>query len=271
MTETGAGGSWRQDDPGLDQSHDPFVLLEGASNFRDCGGLPTSDGGRVRRGLLFRSNRLSRLTDDDVDLLGTLGIRHIYDLREASERERSPTRWPGPAIRIWTDRDHLPPWSVTLLGYPQDPAGMRQFLIDLYVELPHIFGHRIAQIVRDLAAGEGPCVVHCSAGKDRTGVVVGVVLALAGVARDDIAAEYLLTAGRLGIAADQQRAFGDGDGAPARSDEAQQALWAADRAFLDAAFASIEARCGTLDGYAERSLGLSADEIAALRAAMVTA
>jgi protein-tyrosine phosphatase len=249
--------------------HDPFVTLEGVSNFRDAGGMATAQGGHIRRGLLYRSSRLSRLTDADRALLGTLGIRHLYDLREPNERERSPTRWPGPAIRTWGDRDHLTPWSVTIQSYPQDPEGMRRFLIDLYAELPHAFAPRIADIVRDLGAGKGPCVVHCSAGKDRTGVVIGVLLALAGVDRAAIVAEYILTAGRLGIAADQQKAFGDRIESAVRSPEAQQALWAADAAFLDAAFASVEARHETLTGYAKKALGLTEADIAVFREALV--
>lgn len=250
-------------------THDPFVALEGVSNFRDAGGMATVDGGRVRRGLLYRSSRLSRLTDADRALLATLGIRHLYDLREPNERERSPTRWPGPAIRTWSDRDHVRSWSITIMDYPQDPEGMRRFLVDLYAELPHAFAPRIADIVRDLGAGEGPCVVHCSAGKDRTGVVIGVLLALAGVSREDIVAEYILTAGRLGIAADQQKAFGDRIESVARSPEAQQALWAADAAFLETAFASIEAKYETLEAYAGTALGLGKAEIAAYRAALL--
>lgn len=250
-------------------ANDPFVTLDGVPNFRDAGGLSVAIGGRVRHGLLYRSGRLSRLSDADRAVLGTLGIRHIYDLREPGERERSPTRWPGPAIRVWTDRDHLTAWSVAILNYPQDAPGMRRFLIDLYSELPHAFAPRIADIVRDLGVGEGPCVVHCAAGKDRTGVVVGVLLALAGVAHADIAAEYSLTAGRLGVAADQQRAFGGDPIRAARSLEAQQALWAADTAFLDAAFASIATRYGSLASYADEGLRLSAQDLAAFRATLV--
>lgn len=253
------------------RAFDPFVALEGAANFRDAGGFATAAGKRVRQGLLYRANHLSGLTGDDHAILAALDIRTIYDLRERNERERSPTRWPGPRIRAWSDRDHVAPWSEKLRDYSQDAAGMRQFLTDLNAELPHAFAARIAEIVRGLAAGDGACVIHCSAGKDRTGVVIGVLLALAGVPRDAIIAEYLLTGGRMNLVADQHKAFdGEGNARPRRlSDEAMSGLLSVDPGFLAAAFASIEARYGTLDGYAREGLGLDAETIAAFQAAVV--
>src|SRR5215472_3496777 len=75
---------------------DRHVPLEGASNFRDFGGYPTADGRRrVKWGRLYRSDRLSELTDVDLARLAGLGIRHVHDLRRASEVELAPTRWPG--------------------------------------------------------------------------------------------------------------------------------------------------------------------------------
>jgi protein-tyrosine phosphatase len=248
---------------------DPFVPLAGANNFRDAGGLPTTDGGRIRRGLLYRSNRLSKLTEEDHALLAPLGIARIYDLREPHERDRSPTRWPGPAIRTWNDRDHLPPWQQRLLGYSPDEQGVRHFLTDLYAELPGAFAPRIADIARAIGDGEGACVIHCSAGKDRTGVVVGVLLALAGVAQADILAEYSLTNGRLGLAEDQRRAFGELREAGVRSAAAQAVLLSADAAFLETTFATIDADHGGLDAYARDTLGLNDAERTAFRAAMV--
>ena len=72
-----------------------LVALDGSRNFRDFGGYPAADGRIVRRGRLFRANRLSRLSADDCRRLDDLGIRTIFDLRARHEREADPTTWTG--------------------------------------------------------------------------------------------------------------------------------------------------------------------------------
>ena len=157
----------------------------GALNFRDLGGLPAGPGRRTRSGVLFRSDTLQALTDDDVALLvERLGLEAVFDLRvgaEAVEQGRGP----------------LVGHAVTYLNAPlreaapnDEPAERQALLFSLmHLEAPTSV---LGSVVRSAAAFAGrPMVVHCAAGKDRTGLVVTLLLALAGVDRQAIVADYL--------------------------------------------------------------------------------
>ena len=248
-----------------------FIPLDGAGNMRDVGGLPARCG-TVRRGRLLRSGRLSGLTDEDQRRLSAIGLRHIFDLREKQERARHPTSWDEPAVTVWHDRDHIAPWSERLESYPADAAGIRSFMIDLYADLPTAFAPRIAEMARQIGAGTLPCLIHCSAGKDRTGVVVAVLLRLVGVSEDDVMKEYLRLDRRIGLVADQRAAFAAADGASPYlrlPDDALAIMLSTDRAFLDAAFQAIGASHGSFERYADEGLRLTRDERVALHAALV--
>lgn len=157
----------------------------GALNFRDLGGLPAGEARRTRSGVLFRSDTLQALTDNDVALLADrLGIEAVIDLRigvEAVEQGRGP----------------LVARDVTYLNAPlraaearDEPPDRQALLFSLmHLEAPTSV---LASVVRAAAAFAGrPTVVHCAAGKDRTGLVVTLLLALAGVDREAIVADYL--------------------------------------------------------------------------------
>ena len=157
----------------------------GVLNFRDLGGLPAGPGRRTRHGVLFRSDTLQALTDADVALLvERLGLEAVIDLRvgpEAVEQGRGPL----------VTRD------VTYLNAPlreaepnDEPPARQALLFSLqHLEAPTSV---LGSVVRAAAAFAGrPTVVHCAAGKDRTGLVVTLLLCLAGVEREAIVADYL--------------------------------------------------------------------------------
>lgn len=154
-----------------------------SGNFRDLGGY-AMDGGTVRWRTLFRADALSELTDEGRDRLGGLGMRTVVDLREALERELDPDRVDGlglAAIERPLFEERIDVQTVRGLG-------------GLYRELIETCGDRMAAAVGALAEpGALPAVVHCSAGKDRTGIVCALALAAVGVSAADIAADYALT------------------------------------------------------------------------------
>jgi protein-tyrosine phosphatase len=199
---------------------DRWVRLDGTTNMRDLGGLPTADGGRTVPGRILRSDNLQTLSPDDVTrLLGEFGLREVIDLRTTAEillEGRGPLR-EIPAVThrhfsLIPERGHhtdvfaveeddplgdLPSgWTESLLprqtaAHDQaEPPAVRSYLGYLADRGDHVIG-----ALRALAAPEpGSSVVHCAAGKDRTGVVVALALAVAGVPHEEIVADYAMTA-----------------------------------------------------------------------------
>lgn len=199
---------------------DRWIRLDGTTNTRDLGGLPTHDGGRTVPGRILRSDNLQTLSDADVRrLVHELGLREVIDLRTTAEillEGRGPLRsLPGVTHRHFTllpergqhtdvfaveeDADVEMPgegWMESLLprqvgeGDSGEPPAVRSYL----GYLAHR-GEAVVDAVRSLVAPtNGASVVHCAAGKDRTGVVVALTLAVAGVPHEEIVADYAMTA-----------------------------------------------------------------------------
>lgn len=166
------------------------IELEGARNFRDLGGLRTVDGLTVRQGLVFRADAPHALTEPDLARCTELGLRTAFDLRSPREREAERSRLTAlPGIRIV---------EVPLLSESRpdvDPAeGGEAFLLAIYRKLLTESAATIGRILTEMAAhGSLPAVFHCSAGKDRTGVVGAVLLLALGVDLEDVLDDYELT------------------------------------------------------------------------------
>jgi protein-tyrosine phosphatase len=166
--------------------------LEAVHNFRDLGGYPTNDGRRTRWRVLYRADGLYRLSERDVETVRRLGLKTVIDLRTAAELETRgrfpveahPVRFELlPVMRRTWDEKHWPADT--------DPVS---FLIDRYLELLEEGGESIAKGFEVLADADAlPAVFHCAAGKDRTGVFAMLLLGLAGVPDEVIAADYELT------------------------------------------------------------------------------
>ncbi|TDC05336.1 tyrosine-protein phosphatase [Nonomuraea longispora] len=161
-------------------------------NFRDVGGYPTMGGRSVRWRRLFRSDAPSHLSGDDRTRFGSLGIRTVVDLRRTYEIERQG-RMPdldGIAYRH-IDLGHRE-WQHAPYRPGADPA---RYFADRYLDMADEGAHGLAETIRVIAAeSSGAVLVHCVTGKDRTGVVCALVLALLGVPDDDIDADYALSA-----------------------------------------------------------------------------
>ncbi|MEV0427240.1 tyrosine-protein phosphatase [Micromonospora sp. NPDC050495] len=166
----------------------PFPAL---FNFRDVGGHPGHDGRTVRRGRLFRSDSLHRIDETDRAAFTALGIRTVVDLRRPSEVTRDGR---VPAYDGLTYR-HIHPehqnWSEVPYQQHEDLA---RWLADRYAALAQTGTAGLAEAVGLIAdSANAPVVVHCVAGKDRTGIVCALTLGVLGVADDAIAADYALS------------------------------------------------------------------------------
>lgn len=171
---------------------DRHLTFETCTNFRDLGGYQTVDGRHVRWRQLFRADSLHRLSDTDLDQARSLGLRTVIDLRAFGELKRAGGY---PVDRHEVTLHHLPMFATlkrmgeVLDTFPDDAVPGQLYLV-MAGEGPD----SIAAALRLLAAPETyPAVFHCTAGKDRTGILAALVLSLLGVPDDTIVADYVLT------------------------------------------------------------------------------
>jgi protein tyrosine/serine phosphatase len=245
----------------MQQMSDRVVALEGVRNFRDFGGY-RADGGAVRRGRLFRSAHFAEASPQDAARLDALDVRVIVDLRRPQERMAQPSRWPlqGQA-EILADHDGPPETTeaphIAFLRQPDLSAeAVDRFMIGLYRAFPFEARHRrlYGAYVRALADGEGASVVHCAAGKDRTGLICALVLRELGVHRDDVLEDYLLTntVAHADGRAEQVRAMIEQHLGRSLDRDAILPMLGVRTAFLEAALEAI----GDVDRYLEDALGI---------------
>lgn len=253
--------------------------LAGGCNFRDCGGYETLQGARVRWGRLYRSGVLYGLSADATASIEALGLRAVCDLRRNAERARYPNPAFGPLVRRfeWDTGLEASPLQDRDLAGEDAAAQARARMLHMYARMPFALQPRFAGVFEALAhAGEGATVVHCMAGKDRTGVAVALVLATLGVPRELILADYALTNEAVDLRSQimQRKAAGAGltSGAEpllALSQAALDAVLAASPEYLLASFEAIEARHGSVDAYVSDELAVPASTLARLRSTLL--
>lgn len=158
-------------------------LVPGAVNLRDVGGLPAGRG-RTRSGVLYRSGNLAQLEQPGVEALAGLRLRRIIDLRDDDEVVHAPSRLG--ALEIATQR--APLFLGSVASFFQDDIS----LDEMYRQIVDDSADRVVEVVRGILADQ-PVLVHCTVGKDRTGVTVALALASAGVDRDAVVADYART------------------------------------------------------------------------------
>ncbi|WYZ45494.1 hypothetical protein EsH8_VIII_000810 [Colletotrichum jinshuiense] len=190
----------------------PFHTIPGLPNFRDAGGYPidTQPGRILKPGVIFRSAEPSRLTDEGIARLQNLGITHVYDLRSTIELKRlaqagtscDVREWPGAKrifVPVFRDQDYGP--EAIALRYQNYSSNGTEGFTKAYADILRTAsepGHPndpFRTILSHLATPEppSPLLVHCTAGKDRTGVICALILSLCGVSDDVVAHEYSLT------------------------------------------------------------------------------
>jgi len=238
---------------------DRHLNLAGASNFRDLGGYPTADGRTVRWRQIFRSNHLGHLTDDDAAVLRQLGVRSAFDFRGAEERTAAMCGMPEITV-------HSLPVEPTVVaslraivatGTPLSTDHAVSVMRESYSGYVQNNTPRYRTLFAHLLEDSAPLVIHCTAGKDRTGFACALILHTLGVSRDTIAEDYLLT----------NRFYRrDPNHSSDLPDEIKQVLGSVQETFLAAAFEAIDADYGDLETYLRDGLGLGKAELARLEA-----
>jgi len=246
------------------------IELQGATNFCDAGGRLTQDGRRMRSGLIYRSDDLHALNKADLKALEGLPLRQVIDLRSQAERQALPDRLPAGTAYL-----HLPIHLVW-----QDPYEARRRLLrgrerpeQIFLDMKYsyqniVVAHRadFKTLFELLERPERlPLLIHCTGGKDRTGMSVVLIQSALGVARQDIFVDYLTLRPR------RKRALR----------RLSRLIWLASLTrtppstlvpllephhdYLQAFFERIEALYGSVEDYIERELGVTPTRLDALR------
>jgi protein-tyrosine phosphatase len=233
--------------------------LAGASNFRDLGGYPARDGRAVRWRQIFRSNHLGRLTEADIEVLRPLGLKSAFDFRGTGERVAALCGLQEVAV-------HSLPIEPTVVATLRTRLADRATLSsadaldvmrDSYRNYVRYNTASFRALFAHLLEDRAPLVIHCTAGKDRTGFACALILHALGVADDLIAEDYLLT----------NRFYRrDPSASSDLPEDVRRVLASVEASFLAAGFDAISTDYGDLESYLSDGLGLGGRERAALEA-----
>lgn len=231
--------------------------MPGLANFRDFGGLPSGLGGTVRRGRLFRAAAPGHATPAELEHLLGLDFAVIADLRYAGERADEPSPWPADyADRLYShdaDASHEAPHMAPLRTGTLDAATSDRLYEQIYRSMPFdpFYGPLFARILKRLADTGGRALIHCSAGKDRTGMVAALILHALGVPREAIMADYMRSSrdpGLMAMAPPLVVGLRERNGSVITLELAERLL-DVQPTYLDAFFDEIAQRSGSPDQY----------------------
>jgi len=233
------------------------ISLHGAPNFRSLHGLRMADGRRIRNHAILRSDQLCELTADDWVTLRSIGLKAICDLRSDAERARLPNRTPADggflelAMEVVSDvRNER---HARLLAEQPNARGAAALMQAIYRELPKSMASHLRRILQLFEDGTAPVLIHCAAGKDRTGFAVAVLLHALGADRETILADYLLSASNAPVTGDPRleklthvlREMTSVNVGP----DAIRALLDTREIYLQEALNEVNSEWGGLDGY----------------------
>ncbi|WP_306330145.1 tyrosine-protein phosphatase [Streptomyces venezuelae] len=240
--------------------HIPFERLH---NFRDLGGYPTADGGTVRWETLYRSDSLAKLADagpTDLERFRSLGVATVIDLRypwEIAAKGRLPetedVSWHNLSV------EHRP-YDQEAIDPALDPW---RYLADRFAEVAEDGAVELRTALEVIAAAGGPLVFHCASGKDRTGLLAALVLALLGVPDEEILADFALT--ELAT----ERLIADWRAAHPGREPRWPGYGRAPADIMRLFLADLRARYGSVDAYVTGHVGLDPSVVTALRARLV--
>jgi protein-tyrosine phosphatase len=262
--------------------HDAMIDLPGATvrtgagNFRDLGGLVADDGRRLRPSVLLRSDRLCDVGPTGWEALTQLELAAICDLRSIAERERHPNSVPG-TLRVqvleFDVHNDLRADQFLVDQLSQNPTleGAAEVMIRIYGRFPGEFILPLRRICNHLLSGGVPMLIHCTAGKDRTGFVIAVLLHVLGIKPEHIEADYLASGGTK--RSDHLRAALARRLAsrvqPSAMDAVLDTVLDAHPTYLRASFAALNRQFGSLELYVRDEIGISDTQRGQLRCSLL--
>ena len=253
-----------------------FLKTEGIHNFRDYGGYAVQGGGHVKSGLLFRSGQHYDASDDDLAAVHALDIRTIIDLRGQSERENFPCKRHGEfgaeVIAFEGETTSAPPHEEAAQEAGMTPQRAFERMMAVYTRMPvnpamiDMFGRFLSA----LDERDGGSLVHCFAGKDRTGIAAMHILHILGVHMDDIIEEFLLTNHAPSLEVLKAQALPRMEANHGKlEEEAISALLEVRPEYIARYVEAVEASHGSLDSYQSEVIGVDDARRERLRARFI--
>lgn len=250
------------------------IRLAGTPNFRDLGGTPAGDGRAIKAGRLLRTEGPLYLTNEDIDKLHSFNIQLVCDLRSEGERATAPNTWcagqPIDLLHFEGSADLRAAGNDAWEALRANPSatGARRAMLHNYRSMPWVMAPHLRIMLHKLMEERRiPVLIHCTAGKDRTGFVVGILLKALDIPHQAIIDDYLASTPHIDqrFAGSIIEAFEETFGFTPNEDTVATMI-GLDQDYLEAAFASAAEEAGSIEGYLERNLGLGPEHREQLKA-----
>ena len=250
------------------QNEDYRLLpMDGAHNTRELGGYKTTDGKSVKWGMLYRSDKLSDISDTDQEYLQDLGIKKIIDFRSKEEKEEDPDIIPKGIdyIEMPISVDGAMRSKIEAVLKGETNKDVKSFLIDANKEFVSNYTDVYEDFLRNLIDDDGPALFHCTAGKDRAGFAAAITLIALGVSKEDVIDDYMktnqFTKERI------EEIIGQIELMTLYQTDAEilRPLLGVEREYIETAFQTAEEKYGSLENFIRDGLNISDEDIQKLR------
>ena len=244
-----------------------LLPMDGAFNTRELGGYKTTDGRSVKWGVLFRSDKLSDISDNDQKYLQSLGIKRIVDFRSTGEKTEDPNIIPEGINYIESpiNVDGAMRSKIEAVLKGETNKEVKSFLVDANKEFINNYTHVYEDFLRGLIDEDGPTLFHCTAGKDRAGFAAAITLIALGVSKEDVIEDYMktniFTKDKIDEMIDKIKLMSlyQADA------EILRPLIGVERIYIETAFKTAEEKYGSLENFIREGLNISDEEIQILR------
>ena len=250
------------------QNEDYRLLpMDGAHNTRELGGYKTTDGKSVKWGMLYRSDKLSDISDTDQAYLQDLGIKKIIDFRSKEEKAEDPDIIPKGIdyIEMPISVDGAMRSKIEAVLKGETNKDVKSFLIDANKEFVSNYNDVYENFLRNLIDDDGPALFHCTAGKDRAGFAAAITLIALGVSKEDVIDDYMktnqFTKERI------EEIIGQIELMTLYQTDAEilRPLLGVEREYIETAFQTAEEKYGSLENFIRDGLNISDEDIQKLR------
>ena len=244
-----------------------LLPMDGAFNTRELGGYKTTDGKSVKWGVLFRSDKLSDISENDQKYLQSLGIKRIVDFRSEAEKTEDPNIIPEGINYIETpiNVDGAMRSKIEAVLKGETKKEIKSFLVDANKEFVTNYTSVYEDFLRGLIDEDGPTLFHCTAGKDRAGFAAAITLIALGVSKEDVIEDYMktniFTKDKIDEMIDKIKLMSlyQADA------EILRPLIGVERIYIETAFKTAEEKYGSLENFIREGLNISDEEIQILR------